>query len=120
MFVRSNHYSDYLEHDLCIQDKFTISTSPCIMPSHWCLAVRGKKLLRNIATGHNRTTKTCFNDVIVFSLHEVENLFGNLFAVNFTHVTCDAHINSQHCNHARKYSVMYLRRIFNHKKLTAS
>jgi hypothetical protein len=32
------------------------------------IAVRGKKLLHNIATGHSHTTKTCFNDVIVFSM----------------------------------------------------
>jgi hypothetical protein len=24
MFVYSVHYSDYLEHDLCIQDEFTV------------------------------------------------------------------------------------------------
>jgi hypothetical protein len=28
MFVSSVHYSDYLENGLCIQDQFTISTSP--------------------------------------------------------------------------------------------
>jgi hypothetical protein len=33
MFVHSVHYSDHLEHDLCIQDEFTIPTSPCIMSS---------------------------------------------------------------------------------------
>jgi hypothetical protein len=38
VLVRSVHYSDYLEHDLCIQDEFTIPTSPCIMSSHWCIA----------------------------------------------------------------------------------
>jgi hypothetical protein len=38
MFVRSVHYSDYLEHDLCIQDEFTIPTSPCIMSSQLVLS----------------------------------------------------------------------------------
>jgi hypothetical protein len=40
MFVRSVHYSDYLEHDLCIQDEFTIPTSPCIMSSQLVLSSR--------------------------------------------------------------------------------
>jgi hypothetical protein len=39
MFVRSVHYSDYLEHDLCIQDELTIpTTSPCIMSSQLVLS----------------------------------------------------------------------------------
>jgi hypothetical protein len=38
MFVRSVHYSAYLEHDLCIQDEFTIPTSPCIMSSQLVLS----------------------------------------------------------------------------------
>jgi hypothetical protein len=38
MFVRSVHYSDYLEHDLCIQDEFIIPTSPCIMSSQLVLS----------------------------------------------------------------------------------
>jgi hypothetical protein len=33
VFLRRVHYSDYLEHDLCIQDEFTLPTSPCIMSS---------------------------------------------------------------------------------------
>jgi hypothetical protein len=51
---------------------------------------------------------------------KLENVFGNLFAVLFIHVTCDAHLSSQCWNHARKYSAMHLRRIFNRKKLTVS
>jgi hypothetical protein len=43
MFVRSVHYSDYLEHDLCIQDEFTIPTSPLCQVNS-CLAVRDKKM----------------------------------------------------------------------------
>jgi hypothetical protein len=38
MFVRSVHCSDYLEQDLCIQDEFTIPTSPCIMSSKLVLS----------------------------------------------------------------------------------
>jgi hypothetical protein len=71
MFVRSVHYSDYLEQDLCIQDEFTIPTPPCslLCQVSWCLAVRDNKFMRNMTTGHSRTTKTCFSDIIVFSLH---------------------------------------------------
>jgi hypothetical protein len=69
MFVRSVHYSDYLEHDLCIQDEFTIPTSPCIMSSQLVLSSTWQKIMRNMTTGHSRTTKTCFSDIIVFSLH---------------------------------------------------
>jgi hypothetical protein len=87
MFVRSVHYSDYLEHDLCIQDEFTYPLHPILCQVNWCLAVRGKKLLRNIATGHSRTTKTCFNDVIVFSLHEVGKSIWKLVCGNF--YSCD-------------------------------
>jgi hypothetical protein len=38
MFVRSVHYSDHLEHDLCVQDEFTILASPCIMSSQLVLS----------------------------------------------------------------------------------
>jgi hypothetical protein len=38
MFVCSVHYSDYLEHELCIRDKFTTPTSPCIMSSQLVLS----------------------------------------------------------------------------------
>jgi hypothetical protein len=45
MFVRSVHYSDYLEHDLCIQDEFTIPTSPCIMSSQLVLSSMWQKII---------------------------------------------------------------------------
>jgi hypothetical protein len=44
MFVCSVYYSDYLEHDLCIQDEFTIPTSPCIMSSQLVLSSMGQKI----------------------------------------------------------------------------
>jgi hypothetical protein len=71
MFVRSVHYSDYLEQDLCIQDEFTIGYPlHCVLCQvNWCLAVRDKKFMHNMTTGHSRTTNTCFSDIIMFSLH---------------------------------------------------
>jgi hypothetical protein len=87
MFVRSVHYSDYLEHDLCIQDEFTIPTSPYIMSSQLVLSSTWQKLLRNMATGHSPTTKICFNDVIVFSLHEAGKSIWKLVCGNF--YSCD-------------------------------
>jgi hypothetical protein len=72
MFVHSVHYSDYLEQDLCIQDEFTIG-HPLhhheLCQVNWCLAVCDKKIMHNMTTGHSHTTKTCFSDTIVFSLH---------------------------------------------------
>jgi hypothetical protein len=56
MFVRSVHYSDYLEHALCIQDDFTIPTSPCIMSSQLVLSSTWQNFMRNVTTGHSRTT----------------------------------------------------------------
>jgi hypothetical protein len=121
MFVRSVHYSDYLEHDLCKQDEFTIPTSPCIMSSQLVLSSMWQKfycvtLPQAIAIPQRHVSMTLSYSVC----SKLQNLFGNLFAVIFIHVTCDAHINSQHWNRARKYSAMYLQRIFNRKKLTGS
>jgi hypothetical protein len=106
MFVRRVHYSDYLEQDLCVQDEFTIGYPlHCVLCQvNWYLAVHDKKFMHNMTAGHSHTTKT----------------FGNLFAVLFIHVTCDAHLSSQCWNHARKYSAMHLQRIFNRKKLIVS
>jgi hypothetical protein len=38
MFVRSVHYSDYLEQDLCIQDEFTIGypLHRVLCQVNWC------------------------------------------------------------------------------------
>jgi hypothetical protein len=71
MFVRSVHYSDYLEQDLCIQDDITIGYPlHCVLCQvNWCLAVRDKKFMHNMTTGHSHTTKTCLSDIIRFSLH---------------------------------------------------
>jgi hypothetical protein len=71
MFEHSVHYSDYLEQDLCIQDEFTIGNPlDCVLCQvNLCLAVRDKKFMHNMTTGRGHTTKTCFNDIIVFSLH---------------------------------------------------
>jgi hypothetical protein len=112
MFVHSVHYSDYLEQDLCIQD--------VLCQVNWCLAVRDKKFMHNMITGHSYTTKTCLSDISCSACIKFENLFGNLFAVLFIHVTCDDHLSSQCWNHARKYAAMHLQSIFNRKKLTVS
>jgi hypothetical protein len=121
MFVRGVHYSDYLEHDLCIQDEFTIPTSPCIMSSQLVLSSTWQKKLCitwpqaiAIPQRHVFVTLSCSACI------KLENVFGNLFAVLFIHVTCDAHLSYQCWNHARKYSTMHLQRIFNCKKLTVS
>jgi hypothetical protein len=45
MFVCSVHYSDYLEHYLCIQDEFTIPTSPCVMSSQLVLSNMWQKII---------------------------------------------------------------------------
>jgi hypothetical protein len=45
IFVRSVHYSDYLEPDLCIQDEFTIPTSPCVMSSQLVLSSTWQKII---------------------------------------------------------------------------
>jgi hypothetical protein len=71
MFVRSVHYSDYLEHDLCIQDEFIGPLHRVFSQVNWCLAVRGKKFMRNMTTGHSRTTKTCFSGIIVSSIRMI-------------------------------------------------
>jgi hypothetical protein len=45
MFVCSVHYSNHLEHDLCIQDEFTIPTSLCVMSSQLALSSRWQKII---------------------------------------------------------------------------
>jgi hypothetical protein len=96
MFVCSVHYSDHLEHDLCMQDEFTIPTSPCIMSSQLVLSSTWQKnycvtLPQAIAVPQRHVSMT----LSCSACTKLENLFGNLFAVIFIHVTCDAHINSQ-------------------------
>jgi hypothetical protein len=44
MLVRNVHYSDYLEHDLCMQDEFTIATSPYTMSSQLVLSSTWQKI----------------------------------------------------------------------------
>jgi hypothetical protein len=85
MFVRSVHYSDYLEQDLCTQDEFTIGYPlHCVLCQvNWCLAVRDKKFMHNMTTGHSHTTKTCFSDIIVFSLHLIGKCIWKLVCGTF-------------------------------------
>jgi hypothetical protein len=92
MLVRTAHYSDYLEHDLCIQDEFTIPISSCIMSGQLVLSGMWQKLLRNIATGHSRSLPQRHVSMTLSysACTKLENLFGNLCAVIFIHVTCDA------------------------------
>jgi hypothetical protein len=86
MFVRSVHYSNHLEHDLCIQDEFTIPTSPCIMSSQWVLYM-GKNIYvtwpQAIAVPQRHVSMTLSSSACT----KLENLFGNLFAVIF--YSCD-------------------------------
>jgi hypothetical protein len=68
MFVRSVHYSDYLEQveqDLRIQDEFTIGypLHRVLCQVNWCLAVRDKKFMHNMTTGHSHTRKACLSDI---------------------------------------------------------
>jgi hypothetical protein len=43
--LRSVHYSDYLEHNPCIQDEFTKPTSSCIMSSQLVLSSTWQKII---------------------------------------------------------------------------
>jgi hypothetical protein len=45
MFVCSVHYSDHLEHDLCIQDELTIPTSPYITSSQLVLSSTWQQII---------------------------------------------------------------------------
>jgi hypothetical protein len=45
MFVHSVHYSDHLEHDLCIQNEFYQPTSPFIMSSQLGLSSTWQKII---------------------------------------------------------------------------
>jgi hypothetical protein len=83
MFVSSVHYSDHLEHDLCIQDEFTIPTSPCIASSQLVLSSTWQKnycvtLPQAITVPQRR-----FNGIMVFSLREVGNSILKLVSDNF-------------------------------------